>query len=168
MICTSAEAAKLLKELTEEMNDLLRMESMSCSYVAAVGEDLEAVRPVYDFAGTQARLDLLEAKTRRIKHAINQFNASHLVPGFDMTIDQILVYIPQLSRRKDKLSGMKNTLPKARVNNRGTGTIIEYKYANYDLDTVTAEYDRVADELRRAQLGLDAVNSTETFELDID
>ena len=168
MICTSAEANKLLREINEEMSSLNRMESQSTTFVAAVGEDVETARPVYDFAGTQARLDCLENKVRVIKHAINVFNATHTVPGFDLTIDQMLVYLPQLQARKSKLSAMKDTLPKARVNNRGTGAIIEYKYANYDPAEVTAAYDRVSAELRRAQLGLDTVNTTETLELDVD
>lgn len=168
MKCTSAEANKLLREINDEMNSLQRVESQSNTFVAAVGEDIESARPVYDFAAVQARLDSLESKVRTIKHAINVFNTTHTVPGFDMTIDRMLVYLPQLSARKDKLSAMKDTLPKSRLNSRGAGAIIEYKYTNYDPSEVTAAYDRVSAELRRAQLGLDTVNTTETMELDID
>jgi hypothetical protein len=42
------------------------------------------------------------------------FNVTHTVPGFDMTIDQILVYIPQLTAKKIKLYEMKTKLPKTR------------------------------------------------------
>lgn len=92
------------------------------------------------------------------------------VPGFDMTIDQILIYIPQLTARKSKLSKMRSRLPKERVQggiSRMNG-IVEYEYCNYDLKQVEAEYESVADELARAQNALDTVNSTATFEAEID
>ncbi len=54
----------------------------------------------------------MEAKIRKLKHAINIFNATQTVDGFDMTIDELLVYIPQLTKRKSKLLEMKSRLPK--------------------------------------------------------
>ena len=39
MKLTSAEAAKLLRKLNDELNDLLSREAMSETYVAAISED---------------------------------------------------------------------------------------------------------------------------------
>ena len=105
---TSAQANKRLKKLTDEYVSLREKESRSREFRAAAGENVESVRPAYDYADTQRRLAELERCIRRIKHAINLFNATHTVPGFDMTIDEMLVYIPQLTRRKNKLAAMKN------------------------------------------------------------
>lgn len=105
-----------------------------------------------------------------IKHEINHFNLTHQVPGFDMTIDQMLIYIPQLTARKSKLSRMRSRLPKERVQSgisRMNG-VVEYEYCNYDLKQAEAEYEFVADELARAQNALDMVNSTATFEAEVD
>ena len=44
-----------------------------------------------------------EEEIRKLKHALNVFNASNKVPGFEMTVDEMLVYLPQLSREKNKL-----------------------------------------------------------------
>ena len=44
--------------------------------------------------------------------------------------------------------------------------VIDYTYLNYNLAEVEADYERVSDELSDAQLALDAVNSSETFEFD--
>ena len=86
--------------------------------------------------------------------------------GFHMTIDEMLVYIPQLTQRKNKLADMKARLPKERVEEYGRqSNIIDYTYANYDLAAVEADYEKTADELSRAQLALDAVNQRDTFEL---
>ena len=63
---------------------------------------------------------------------------------------------------------MKSQLPKTRANSfRSTSNIIDYIYLNYDLNDVETDYERVTDELSRAQLALDAVNQTETFEFDL-
>ena len=112
---TSAQANKLLKKLNDEYSALLDKEQRSRDFRAAMGEDVESVRPAYDYAETQARLAELEGKIRALKHAINCINMTHFVDGFEMTIDEMLVYIPQLTRRKNKLLEMKSRLPKERV-----------------------------------------------------
>ena len=166
---TSAEAAKLLRRLNEEHEALLMLESQSASFVAAVSEDVESIRPAYDLAAVQARLAELEAQVRKVKHALNVFNSTHTVPGFDMTVDQLLVYIPQLNRRKTKLRDMAGVLPKTRVRGRSAvnSAVIEYTYANYSVEEARAAADAAADELARAQTALDRVNNTETMEIDL-
>ena len=164
---TSVEANKLLKKLNDEYTALLDKETRSRDFRAAMGEDVASVRPAYDYVETQARLAALEEKIRRLKHTINCFNTMHFIDGFDMTIDEMLVYIPQLTRRKNKLLEMKSRLPKERVEEQygRQSNIIDYRYANYDIALVEADYEKAADELSRAQLALDAVNGRETFEL---
>ena len=164
---TSAQANKLLKKLNDEYSALLDKEQRSRDFRAAMGEDVESVRPAYDYAETQARLAELEGKIRALKHAINCFNMTHFVDGFEMTIDEMLVYIPQLTRRKNKLREMKSRLPKERIEEQygRQSNIIDYRYANYDIAAVEADYDKTVDELSRAQLALDAINGRETFNL---
>lgn len=164
---TSAEAAKLLRKLNDEQASLLAREENCRQFLASVGEDVEACRPAYDYAETQAMLQDLEDQIRTLKHALNVFNVTTVVPGFDMTIDEMLVYIPQLTQRRNKLADMKARLPKQRVEEQygRQSNIIDYSYANYDLAAVEADYERVGDELSRAQLALDAVNQRDMFEL---
>ena len=168
---TSAQANKLLKKLNDEYSALLDKEQRSRDFRAAMGEDVESVRPAYDYAETQARLAELEGKIRALKHAINCFNMTHFVDGFEMTIDEMLVYIPQLTRRKNKLLEMKSRLPKERIEEQygRQSNIIDYRYANYIvvyiIDYRYANYDKTVDELSRAQLALDAINGRETFNL---
>lgn len=169
MRCTSAEAAKLLRSLHEEQDVLILKEINSRTFIAAIGEDLESVRPAYNYMEMQKKLSDLEKKIRIVKHTINKFNLEQTVPGFDMTIDQILVYIPQLSQKKQKLYMMSSRLPKQRENAssiHGT-TVIEYNYANYDVDQVEKEYKEVSTELAKAQTALDVVNNSETMVIEI-
>ena len=163
---TSAQANKLLKKLNDEYSALLDKEQRSRDFRAAMGEDIESVRPAYDYAKTQARLEELEGTIRRLKHTINRFNTTQVVDGFGITIDEMLVYIPQLTKRKSKLLEMKSRLPKERVEEQygRQSNIIDYTYTNYDLTAVEADYEKTADELSRAQLALDTVNQRDSFE----
>lgn len=165
---TSAEAAKLLRRLNDDYYALISMEERSRDFLAAMGEDVESVRPEYDYEKTQEKLSELEAQIRTVKHAINVFNSTHTVEGFDMTIDAMLIFIPQLSRRKEKLFVMKSRLPKVRENAYGRNTtIIDYRYINYDLSKVEEDYRKVSDLLAKAQTALDVVNTTATMEIDL-
>ena len=83
-----------------------------------------------------------------------------------MTIDQMLVYLPQLMVRKMKLDVMRKKLLRERTPNYGrNNNIVEYTYANYDIEQVQEDYLKAADMLARAQNALDAVNNSVTFEV---
>lgn len=170
MTYTSAQASKLLRKLNDQYTLLLQKEEQSSTFLAAMGEDVESVRPPYDYAATQAQLEKLEEQIRIVKHAINLFNTTHTVPGFDMTIDQMLVYIPQLTQKRAKLHRMQGRLAKSRepvsAYTRG-GNIIDYWYTNYDVQVAEADFAAVCEQLAKAQTALDLVNNTETMEINL-
>lgn len=169
MKMTSAQAAKLLRKLNDELRNLTVREENSRSFLASLGEDPESVRPAYDYAEMQKQQAELEQKIRKVKHAINVFNATTVIPEFGFTIDEMLVYLPQLTRRLNKLSVMADALPKVRENaafGRGN-TIVDYRYANYDIEQVNADYRETSAELARAQTALDLINNTAEFDIEI-
>ncbi len=168
MKVTSAEANKLLRKMNDDLSSLLKKEQQCSTFLAAVGEDPEAVRPDYDYEKTGEALVTLMAKIHALKHRINVFNSTTAVPGFDMTVDELLVYIPQLSAMKDRLSVMKNTLPKMREKSLAgaRNAVIDYRYANFDPDKAAADYEEVYQRLSEAQTVLDQINSTVYFEID--
>lgn len=163
----SAEAGKLLKKLNDERASILLREENGKEFLAAVGEDIESVRPGYNFATTQVALNEIETKIRKVKHALNVFNSTTVIPEFGMTIDEMLVYIPQLTMRKDKLARMKDRLPKVREQTRVNSSILDYRYLNYGVDEAAAEYDKISDTLFKAQNALDAANMNQTLEIDL-
>ncbi len=164
---TSAEANKLLKKLNDTYQALLYEEEQSSTFLAAMGEEPETLRPDYDYSEMQVKLKELERKIMAVKHAINLFNTTHTLEGFGLTIDQALVYMPLLSSRVKKLAEMKARLPKAREKQeRYSGVnIIDYRYINYDRSTAADDYEKAFDELCRLQTALDAANNAERFEI---
>lgn len=169
MLVTSAQAAKLLRQLNDELRALQLKEANSSSFVAAIQEDIESVRPVYNFKKMRDAQAEVECKIRKVKHAINVFNTTTIIPDFDITIDEMLVYLPQLNAECTTLSKMRDAMPKVRVSSgySGGGNIIDYKYANYDIEEVSKYYAELSDTLAKAQTVLDLVNSTVEFEITI-
>ena len=165
MKVNSAVANKMLKKITEEYEALKVKEAHSKDFLASVNENPDSIRPKYDFSKTQAELYALEEKIRKIKHALNKFNVNTLIPEFGITIDEMLVLIPQLTKQKAKLGAMKDRLPKMRekVVGYGANGVIDYRYINYDIDEVQKEYQLVSEKLTKAQLALDNINTSIEF-----
>lgn len=162
---TSAEAAKLLKRLKWKELTLTSNETRCQVFNAALGEDIESVRPPYDYAKYQEEIAEVQSKIRKVKHAISTFNLKTVVYN-GMTIDEVLVYLPQLSEQQLKLQGMMSHLPKQRAS--VTPQVIDYSYANYDIDQVKEDYEKVSEELAAVQNALDLINSTKKFEIDVE
>lgn len=167
MKMTSAEANKKLKQLSEAYAELLAAERQTCKFNAAVGEDVESVRPEYDYEDTQKRLRALADSVRKLKHSINVFNTTTVIPDFGITIDEALVLIPQLSTQKRKYAEMKSRLPKTRVPTLGHSVLIDYIIANYNVADAATDYDIVSEQLTKLQTALDVVNNTVTFEVEL-
>ncbi|MBP1591262.1 MAG: hypothetical protein ILP22_04400 [Oscillospiraceae bacterium] len=169
MKITSAQAAKVLRHLNDELRTLQIREQNSKSFVAALQEDPESVRPEYNYSEMQKAQAETELKIRKVRHAINVFNTTTVIPEFGVTIDELLVYMPQLSKQINKLSEMKNALPKVRERGLGVqgSNIIDYRYANYDIEQAEKDYNELSDKLARAQTALDLINNTVEMEIDI-
>ena len=169
MLVTSAQAAKLLRQFNDELRTLQLRQENSSSFVAAIQEDVESVRPEYNFNEMRTAQAEVELKIRKLKHAINVFNTTMTIPDFDITIDEMLVYLPQLNRQCEVLAEMRNAMPKVRVSSgySSSGSIIDYRYANYDIEEVSKRYNEISDTLAKAQTALDLVNSTVEFEVDL-
>ena len=166
MKVTSAEANTLLRKLNDDHGALKQMEAESRIFVAATTENLEDARPDYDYEATQRSLAALETRIRKLKHTINLFNVSQTIDESGMTIDQALIAIPQLSDRKRKLSVMRAAQKKKRNESTRSTNLIEYTYANYDVEKAEQDYQATIAELARIQNALDLVNSTVQFEID--
>ena len=161
---TSAEANKKLKQLQEKKKSLVDAERKNCMFVAATTENVEDVAKGYlfDYGYDIPEIDKVDTEIRELKHQINKFNVSCMVPELGMTIDQVLIYLPQLKEKQNRLARMAEHLPRQRVADRygRTNTLIEYEYANYDVQKAKEDYDKVSKQVAEAQLALDRVNNS--------
>lgn len=70
-------------------------------------------------------------------------------------MDEALVKMAQLNKRREKLDGMRKRLPKTRkADGFMQSHFIEYIYVNYNLKKVQEDYQAVCDEIARIQLEL--------------
>ena len=167
---TSAYANKVLRKLTEDKEYWRRKENEGCTYIAAIDE--EPVIPDYDYEKVAAEITAIDEKILKIKHAININNATNKVAVGDaeMTIDEILVKMAQLSKRKAVLDNLRKREPKTRINSglySSRKTAPEYEYVNYDIELVKKEYERIDAEIAAMQIALDKYNQTFEFEVPV-
>ena len=167
---TSAYANKMLKKLTEDKDYWRKVEVESYLYTAAAEE--EALVPDYDYTEVAAKLEAIDDKICRIKHAINLANVTSILKVGDkeLSVDTILVKMAQLNLRKRVLDDMRKRQPKVRLNSSFTQpkkAVAEYEYINYDLELVKDEYERIDNEIAMMQLELDKYNQTFEFEVEV-
>ena len=164
---TSAAANKYLRKLEDEKYHLTCQENETCTYVLAIDE--EPCPPDYDYAATTQRITEIDAEVLKLRHALHQFNARTMLPNSDMTIDEALVAMAQLSVMARRLQVLRSYQPRSRVDGayRSSRNIVEYRYANYDIASAEADYQRVTEQIADLQLKLDLVNQTETFTVDL-
>lgn len=166
---TSAMANKILKKLNEDKDYWCQKEREGCTYVAAADE--EPVIPNYDYTKVAKEIAAIDDKIVKIKHAINVNNVMNTVSvdGCEMTVDEILVRMAQLNRRKVVLDGMRKREDKTRINSgmyAARKTAPEYEYVNYDIETVKREYEAVDADISAMQIALDRYNQTFEFEVE--
>lgn len=165
MKLTSAMANKLLKDYQRQLDELDMFELDRFEFTAATNENIEDARPEYDYETVRQQRDELTRKIVKLKHAINKFNVETVVPGFEMTVDKILVWMPMLSGNKYRLCNMARLQPKKRIG--VSNQLIEYKYANYDVEKASQDYENLRTTLRELQLALDQVNNSVEFEVEL-
>ncbi|MBR3227127.1 MAG: hypothetical protein IKF68_01130, partial [Erysipelotrichaceae bacterium] len=75
---TSASANKLVKLLEDKKAYLLQQERNDSTYVLADDEKEEI--PAYEFRETNEKIDEIDSKIRKLKHALNVFNSTTVLP----------------------------------------------------------------------------------------
>lgn len=160
---TSKEANNILRKLYEEKSNFRNKEIDGMEFHAAVGENVDDVRPDYNFEDTKSCIEIIDDQILAIKHAINLFNSSRIVGDTGLTIDQVLIKLGMLTERKQKFARMRSMQEKRR--GQITGNVIDYIYANFDIEAADMAYEEADTELKHLQTALDLVNNTVTFEI---
>lgn len=166
MLYSSAELNKKLKLLQEDLAIRRANENEVKSFRCATVEDPESVRPTYDYDAERNVQNMLMLEIIKIKHAINVFNTTTIVDPFNMTVDQILVYMPIMNETANRLKAMSMAKAKKRVANFSS-QIIDYEYANYRIEKAKADYEVIRNTIVDLQKALDETNNIKCIELDI-
>lgn len=162
---TSAAANKMVRKLQDDKEYFLKIEKETCTYLKVEG--CEATIPKYDYTGVQDHIMEIDWKIRTIKHAINVFNTTTILKN-GMALDEALVKLAQLNKRKEKLDVMRNRIPNTRKEDRySQANFVEYICLNYDLDTVRSDYDECVQDIVDLQMEIDLANQTKQFEIEI-
>ena len=167
---TAAELGKMIRGLELKRMQLLEKEEKCSVFNCAASEEenIEALRPEYDFDETQRELHGIEDSIVTCKHLLNRFNATTVVGDTGLTVDQVLVRLPQLSREVEKLKRMSSRMERERIEARYGADFIDYTVANYDIDKVQKAYEQKAAKLTEYQLALDKTNMDNTITIEIE
>ena len=156
MKLTSAGANKMIKAWNEDLEGLLKKEEAESRTTYGINE--EPLPANYDFARMQQQMDALNQKIAVLRHAVNVFNTTTVLEGFGFTIDEALVRMAMLTKKKQRLAQMKQVPSLVRTS----------PCRNYDAEQVEQEYRRVSDQLTALQLTLDRANLLLEFEVELE
>ena len=144
-----------------ERRELLKEEKKVCSYRVMEGEDPSAKKPEYDYVETWNQLMEYDDSIRSVKHAINSFSVSRYVPEYNMTLDELEMYLEDLDRRFNTLKELGDAHPiKRTIVNRS----VRHTIANYDLKQARKDSERLDDECRKVRRIISEIKESEEFE----
>ena len=144
-----------------ERRELLKEEKKVCSYRVMEGEDSSAKKPEYDYEETLNQLMEFDDSIRSAKHTINSFSVSHYVPEYNMTLDELEMYLEDLDRRFNTLKELGDAHPiKRTIVNRS----VRHTIANYDLKQARKDSERLDDECRKVRRIISEIKESEEFE----
>ena len=144
-----------------ERRELLKEEKKSCSYKVMEGEDPSAKKPEYDYEETRNQLMEFDDSVRLAKHTINSFSVSRYVPEYNMTLDELEMYLEDLDRRFNTLKELGDAHPiKRTIVNRS----VRHTIANYDLKQARKDSERLDDERRKVRRIISEIKESEVFE----
>ena len=144
-----------------ERRELLKEEKKVCSYRVMEGEDPSAKKPEYDYEETRNQLMEFDDSVRLAKHTINSFSVSRYVPEYNMTLDELEMYLEDLDRRFNTLKELGDAHPiKRTIVNRS----VRHTIANYDLKQARKDSERLDDERRKVRRIISEIKESEVFE----
>ena len=157
---SNAELMKELDLIQEQISDLLLKEKESITVSYVLGEEYELIP--YDVNETTNKLFSLYEKQRKIKQALNLANATTIVPEFNMSISECLVYLAQLSRVILRLERLSSMPKKERTSSYGKS---EYRLLCFDSQSVRDEYFKLKEIKNKLQIAIDKTNLNNQVEI---
>ena len=137
------------------------LEKEACTYRVMEGEEPSAKKTKYDYKETLEELNEYGSSIRLAKHSINSFSVSRFIPEYNMTLDELEMYLEDLDRRFNTLKELGDAHPiKRTIVNRS----VRHTIANYDLKQARKGSERLDDERRKVRNIISEIKKSEEFE----
>ena len=133
-LMTINEMGKRIENLKTERERLIEKDKKLRVFRASGFEDLEKLRPDYDYAFFQSELDRVEEEIKKLTaKAISILTTQKVNEFHDMTVLDLLLYLNDLKEKDERLYEMTTHLEKER---HASSLLLEYEYINYDISKV--------------------------------
>ena len=153
---------KEIKTLEEYRAKWISVERVNCTVSYLQGE--EPVLPDYDYETTRANIDYLDKEIRRLKGLLAYSNVTTIVEGFDMNINEALIYLAQLKQKESHYNFLMSKNKISRSTSGFGNANIEFTKILYDQDVVREELKEVTDTIMMLQMAIDRTNLTNMIE----
>ena len=153
-LMTINEIGKRIGDLKTERERLIEKDKKLRVFRASEFEDLEKLRPDYDYVGLQSELDGVEEEIRNLTaKAISILTTQKVNEFHDMTVLDLLLYLRDLKEKEERLYEMTTHLEKER--HFSSSLLLEYEYINYDISKVEEDLRKTREELEKVRTFFD-------------
>ena len=152
-LMTINEMGKKIEDLKTERERLIEKDKKLRVFRASEFEDLEKLRPDYDYDGFQTELDRVEEEIRKLTaKAISILTTQKVNEFHDMTVLDLLLYLRDLKEKEERLYEMTTHLERER---HASAHLLEYEYINYDISKVEEDLRKTREELKKVRTFFD-------------
>ena len=109
----NTELMKEIKKLEERKDELLKFEREQCK-VTYINKESK-IDNNYDYESINNEIDSIDLEIRKIKKILAYSNATTIVPEYNMTIGECIIFLAQLNNKKNKLQLMANAVKNKRI-----------------------------------------------------
>jgi hypothetical protein len=161
MLKCNTEIMKDLKQIQERKAVILEKERLECavSYVS----DEDKILPDYNYDEVRNQIDDLNKEEIYLKGLLAKSNATTIVPEFNMTIGDCLIYLAQLTEKAGRLNSLSNRRKKTR--SLQYQKQVEFTEVLYDVDKAKVDYEKTQKEIVKLQMAIDRINLTNLIEV---
>lgn len=158
----NTELMKEIKILEEKKNDILTLEEEECKITYLEGE--KKMDSNYSYDAVRKEIDEIDNEIRKYKSFLAVSNATTIVPEFNMTIGECLIYLASLNSKKSLLSSFAFKKQITRISST-YNTKVEYTELLYDVDKVKKELEDLQRLIAKLQMAIDRTNLTNLIEI---
>ena len=160
---------KCIKEI---LKDIKTLESRKClllseernNSVVTYSNAADKIETGYNFMESRKQLDNIDFEIRKLKHLVNVVNTTTVIPEYNLTIDECIIFLAQLNNELRILDSMRQKKSVVRKSCMGSN-IIEFTETCYNVEECKDLFDKVNAEIQKLQMCIDRINLTEMIEV---